>query len=416
MTISYDELTAVPGLRASAEEVARGFVRRRAQAAQPEAVGLNPNEELELARRLVDLLIDVLEGTRTSEGAIDAASDHGARFAALGLSAADLIDWIRGLEAAVTDRFLGTSDLGQDALRRGVTGISRWFNALCGHQLDVYESARDELSGWYSRVGTDLISYLVSGTSVDASAVNSQARALGVDPRRRFRAVAVRFEAGMTPAQQRQIRRRLFTVLRRFEPHQSILVHEQGGLLLSLVPIPGEDAELVTELSKLLEDDELRRTLYFSTGEGVSELASAGRSCRQALSALEIGIYREQRGRVTQCSEVILEVLLAHNQWVSEKIVGTRLSSIVDKPHLVETLRAYIECDMSLQRAAEELFVHPNTVAYRLRQIGERTGRDMRRIVDLVELSVAMAALDVIRMREDRQSGQADVRAEMLST
>ncbi len=415
--MTHKDHPAATELGAVAEEVAREFVRRRTRAPRAtSSAGLNPNDQMELAERMVRLLIDVLDGTKPCAVAVDEASDHGARFAALGLSAADLIDWIRGLEAAVTDRMLAFPDLEKEALRSGIAEINGWFNALCSHQLDVYESAHDELAGWYSRVGTDLISYLVSGTSVDTSAVNSQARALGVDPKRRFRAVAVRSEAGMTPARQSQVRRRLFTVLRRFEPRQSILVHEQGGLLVSVVPIPGEDADLITELTRLLEDEELRRTLYIAVGEGVDELASAGRSCRQALSALEIGIYREYRGRVTQCTEVILEVLLAHNQWVSEKIVGSRLASIVDKPHLVETLRAYIDCDMSLQRTAEELYVHPNTVAYRLRQIGERTGRDMRRIVDLTELSVAMAALDVIRMREDRQSGHADVRAEMLTS
>jgi DNA-binding PucR family transcriptional regulator len=85
------------------------------------------------------------------------------------------------------------------------------------------------------------------------------------------------------------------------------------------------------------------------------------------------------------------------------------------KPHLLETLRAYIDSDMALQRAAEILRIHPNTVAYRLRQIAAMTGRDMRKIVDLAELMVALTALDVIEMGKDQDEGRMDLRARLLS-
>ena len=46
--------------------------------------------------------------------------------------------------------------------------------------------------------------------------------------------------------------------------------------------------------------------------------------------------------------------------------------------------------------AAERLQVHPNTAQYRLRRIEERTGRNARRIADLLELLVAIALDDVL--------------------
>jgi sugar diacid utilization regulator len=44
---------------------------------------------------------------------------------------------------------------------------------------------------------------------------------------------------------------------------------------------------------------------------------------------------------------------------------------------------------MHVLRAAERLVVHPNTVHYRLRRVSETTGRDPRRLGDLLELLVA---------------------------
>ena len=42
--------------------------------------------------------------------------------------------------------------------------------------------------------------------------------------------------------------------------------------------------------------------------------------------------------------------------------------------------------DLSVKGAAERLFVHPNTVRYRLRRIAEITGRDMRSFAELMDL------------------------------
>lgn len=44
---------------------------------------------------------------------------------------------------------------------------------------------------------------------------------------------------------------------------------------------------------------------------------------------------------------------------------------------LVETLEAFLDCGCDTQRAAERLFVHVNTLNYRLRRIAERTALDL---------------------------------------
>lgn len=53
---------------------------------------------------------------------------------------------------------------------------------------------------------------------------------------------------------------------------------------------------------------------------------------------------------------------------------------------LLETLRVYLASDLDVTRAAESLYVHPNTVRYRLRRIGELTGYDPQIFSGQVEL------------------------------
>ena len=65
-----------------------------------------------------------------------------------------------------------------------------------------------------------------------------------------------------------------------------------------------------------------------------------------------------------------------------------------DGAPLITTLRAYVACDLNARRAAERLHIHVNTAHYRLGRIAERTGCDLRRISDLVEILIAARLAD----------------------
>ena len=53
---------------------------------------------------------------------------------------------------------------------------------------------------------------------------------------------------------------------------------------------------------------------------------------------------------------------------------------------LMETLRVYLDSDLDVTATAKALFVHPNTVRYRLRRIAEQTGFDPQHFSGLIQL------------------------------
>jgi len=57
---------------------------------------------------------------------------------------------------------------------------------------------------------------------------------------------------------------------------------------------------------------------------------------------------------------------------------------------LRETLLAYAGCDLNVGATARRLHLHPNTVHYRLRSIERLTGRDVRRLGDVIDLVAAV--------------------------
>jgi len=54
-----------------------------------------------------------------------------------------------------------------------------------------------------------------------------------------------------------------------------------------------------------------------------------------------------------------------------------------------ELIYTYIACNGSIQQIAQKLFVHKNTIQYRIEQLYKRTGYDLRRISDCHILSIA---------------------------
>ena len=52
----------------------------------------------------------------------------------------------------------------------------------------------------------------------------------------------------------------------------------------------------------------------------------------------------------------------------------------------LKMIKMIAECDMSLQKAANKLYVHRNTLTYHIEKIKQRTGLDARRFYDLCRL------------------------------
>ena len=68
--------------------------------------------------------------------------------------------------------------------------------------------------------------------------------------------------------------------------------------------------------------------------------------------------------------------------------------SIEDRKPVIEVLRAYFAADGSLSKAAEKLFIHKNTLQYKLQRIAQRTGYDVRKPRDASVLAMAVLFFD----------------------
>jgi len=177
-------------------------------------------------------------------------------------------------------------------------------------------------------------------------------------------------------------------MLRRTARHldADVLIGVQGSRLVLVIgrahpapvgPDEVEDATLVpfVEIARALEPGFGEGTLIL--GDEVRALVDASRSAKTALAGFAVARAMRSIPRPALAEELLPERALA-----GDPIARSTLIARVYKPlkahstDLLTTLWCYLDSGRSLEATARELFVHPNTVRYRLKRVSEVIGWD----------------------------------------
>jgi purine catabolism regulator len=81
---------------------------------------------------------------------------------------------------------------------------------------------------------------------------------------------------------------------------------------------------------------------------------------------------------------------------IVDRILGPLIE--YDREHnadLVHSLEQFLRANRSWQRAAEPLFVHKQTLVYRMKRVEELTGRRLDDTGDVAELWLALQTLEI---------------------
>ena len=148
----------------------------------------------------------------------------------------------------------------------------------------------------------------------------------------------------------------------------------------------------------------LRGTVTVPVGVGppatVDDLEN---SFRLATRALEAASAVDLTGTVSIDQLGLVPAVIADRD-VGEEIVRRIIDPVLaqGKPAatFLETVERYLENDLRLELTAEQMFLHVNTVRYRLRRFEELTGASLRHVDDLVQVWWALR-----RRRFPRQEG-----------
>jgi DNA-binding PucR family transcriptional regulator len=148
-----------------------------------------------------------------------------------------------------------------------------------------------------------------------------------------------------------------------------LLAGVQGGRLIVVLGGTGEPLAAAEKLAGLFGPGSL------VVGPVVKDLHAAHSSARAALAGLRVAPAWPDAPRPVSADELLPERALDGDGDAVRVLVSLAYQPLLTGgAALLDTLTAYLEQGSSLEATARMLFVHPNTVRYRLRRVTELTG------------------------------------------
>jgi DNA-binding PucR family transcriptional regulator len=120
-------------------------------------------------------------------------------------------------------------------------------------------------------------------------------------------------------------------------------------------------------------------------------LAAAHASARDALQGLRAVSGWPDAPRPVRAGDLLPERALAGDPSARAQLIAEVVEPLTAAGgELGRTLASYLDGGGALESCARALFVHPNTVRYRLRRVTEVTGRDPTNPRDSLVLRIAL--------------------------
>ncbi len=293
------------------------------------------------------------------------------------ISLQETLQLIRVVVQVVEDRVVQEDE----SLREAVLLYSR---EIAFSAADVYARAAEARGLWDSRLEALVVDSILSGDNEEELA--SRIAALGW---RAGGTVAAFIGIAAETVDQDGLRR----VARK--NHTDVLIGVHGNRLIVVVGRIEDEKNAEADKPSLLKIAEELDGFFGAgplvIGPEVKSVAEATRSAKAALAGFAVVKAWQKPARPINADDLLAERSLAGDMLAKQTLVETIYRPLsANSPELLETLTSYLETGRSLESTARELFVHANTVRYRLKRISEIIGWDATGSREAFVLQVAM--------------------------
>jgi hypothetical protein len=259
------------------------------------------------------------------------------------------------------------------------TAILKFSREIAFSAARVYARAAESRGAWDARLQALLVDALLRGDSSDVLA--SRAAALGWADKPPVAVVVGRSPGGDITA----VLHAVYRAARRARVEVIGGVH--GDRLVVVVGGADDPAEVAGQLAATFGEGPV------VIGPAVPSLDHATESARAALAGFRAAPAWPGAPRPVAADDLLPERALAGDPSAHRLLVDVAIAPLrVAGGELLHTLAHYLEGGGVLEACARTLFVHPNTVRYRLRRIAELTGRSPTDPRDALVLRFALLA------------------------
>lgn len=328
---------------------------------------------LEICRQNVELFFGlVLDGRQPTEADLAAFRESARHRAGEGMPLEDLLHayrlggrlgWQAIVDAAAQDE--------RPALLYGAERLMDYVDRVSAVVAQAYLDERQHLVSEEERRLRDLFDALVGGQPVTAG-LQECAEAIDFPLADLYRPFAQTLRGAAAP-EHAQIAEALRS--------RGMLALTEGDRVSGLAPL---DAEL---------PDPPNGDALVAVGEPTMR-ADLSAALEELRLLVDLGRRLGHSGRLDP-GAFVAELLLARSPRLAglarQRALGP-LEKYAERrgTDLIDTLEVFLDSDLDRRRAAERLHVHPNTLDYRLRRVGELTGLDLSRAGDLTLAALAL--------------------------
>jgi PucR C-terminal helix-turn-helix domain/GGDEF-like domain len=286
------------------------------------------------------------------------------------------VEMVRITIAVVEERIDALAAPGDETTLR--EAMLRYSREIAFAAAQVYAQAAEARGAWDARLEALVVDALLRGEADEA--VRSRAAALGWGAPERVVVVV-----GNAPEA---------------DPDTVVDGIHRAGRHAGLNVLAGVQGErLVAILGGSADPLAATRALVAQFGPGplvvgppVPDLLSATRSAQAAIAGLQAAAAWPDAPRPVLADDLLPERAIAGDDIARRKLVEELYIPLTEAGSpLLETLATYLEQASSLEAAARILFVHPNTVRYRLRRVTDITGYTPTDSRSAFTLQVALA-------------------------
>jgi len=151
--------------------------------------------------------------------------------------------------------------------------------------------------------------------------------------------------------------------------------------------------QLARKMNMALKSD-IGEEAYISYGTIVSDLKEISKSYKEAKLAIEVGKIFFEKQKINAYTRLgigrlIFQLPLPLCKLFIEEIFGNEALNELDEETL-NTINKFLECSLNVSETSRQLFIHRNTLVYRLDKIQKTMGLDLRQFDDAITFKIAL--------------------------
>lgn len=151
-------------------------------------------------------------------------------------------------------------------------------------------------------------------------------------------------------------------------------------------------------------NSEAMSKVHIAYGTIVNEIKEVSRSYKEAKMALDIGkIFYGDRNVVSYSKlgigRLIYQLSMSHCKMFIKEIFDGQNPDDFDEETLT-TINKFFENSLNVSETSRQLFIHRNTLVYRLDKIQKNTGLDLRVFDDAITFKIALMVRDYMKYME----------------